>query len=212
MRLLDLFCCCGGISKGFHNAGFECTGVDINNNHNYLYEFIHKDVFDLDIEWLKQFDIIHASPPCQYYSWAVHKDHRDNFPDLINLTRELLNKTGKPYVIENVIGAPLRKDLVLCGEMFGLRVVRHRLFEIKGFTILQPEHKKHKPNFINQNGKKRSYYAEVAGHGGESYSFKLEDWQNAIGIDWVSDKTHLTQMIPPKYAEYIGMQLLPSIS
>lgn len=104
-------------------------------------------------------------------------------------------------MIENVIGAPVRKDLVLCGEMFGLRVIRHRIFETEGFTVMQPAHIKHRPPVTEG----RSYYMQVAGHGGQSYSFKLEDWKKAMDIDWVNDKEHLTQMIPPKYSEYISL-------
>jgi len=201
MRFLDLFCCCGGISKGIHNFNnnTDITGIDINDNHNYPFNFIHSDIFKLPLSFFEKFDLIHASPPCQHYSWATKKDKRNNHPDLVERTRNLLKKTKKPYIIENVIGAPLRKNLVLCGEMFGLRVLRHRIFEIDGFTVMQPPHIKHKPPI----GKNKSYYAQVAGHGGESYSYNIGDWQKAMGIDWVKDKTHLTQMIPPKYSEYI---------
>lgn len=227
-KALDLFCCCGGISKGLTDAGFECTGVDITEGHNYPYEFIKSDVFDLDINYLKKFDLIHASPPCQFYI-PVNKWRDNKYPDLLGLTRELLLKTGKPFIIENVPGAPIRKDLTLCGEMFGLRVIRHRHFEIHGFTVLQPPHQKHKLSVMNGTGigvwtggvkpgfwgdkekqqaflkkRKDSYYACVAGHGGNGYSFKLEDWKAAMGIDWVDNKKHMTQMIPPKYSEYIG--------
>lgn len=205
MKLLDLFCCCGGISKGYHDAGFdECVGVDINDDHKYPYNFIHSDVFKLDLNFFSKFDLIHASPPCQHYTWAARKDRIDKFPDLVERTRNLLLKTGKPFTIENVVGAPLRKDLVLCGEMFGIRVLRHRIFEIEGFNVIQPSHIKHKP----QIAKDKSYYASVAGHGGDSYSFKLEDWQKAMGIDWVIDKKHLTQMIPPIYSYYIGKRFI----
>jgi Site-specific DNA methylase len=200
LKLLDLFCCCGGISKGFHNKGWDCTGVDITNNHQYPYAFIHDDVFNLPVDYFQEFDLIHASPPCQVYTWGTRKDRKTKFVDLVDKTRQLLLKTGKPFIIENVIGAPLRKDLILCGEMFKLRVLRHRIFEIEGFTVLQPKHEKHKPP-VN---KTHSYYSCVSGHGGDSYSFKLEDWQRDIGIDWVNNKAHLTQMIPPKYAEYIA--------
>ncbi len=204
MKALDLFCCCGGMSKGFHDAGFECTGIDITDNHNYPYFFGHYDVFNLPLEVFEQFDLIHASPPCQHYFYGINQEHRNNFPDLIDKTRQLLLKTGKPFIIENIPNAPLRKDLILCGEMFGLRVIRHRIFEINGFKVPQPLHPKHKPPIA----KNRSYYAQVAGHGGNSYSFKMGDHKNAMGIDWVSKKEHLTQMIPPKYAEYIARQFL----
>jgi DNA (cytosine-5)-methyltransferase 1 len=201
VKLLDLFCCCGGISKGFADNGFECTGVDITDNHQYPYEFIQSDqsdVFKLPLYFFQDFDIIHASPPCQFYSWAARK-HKKEYPDLIGKTRDLLNKVGKPYIIENVVGAPLRKDLVLCGEMFRLRVIRHRIFEIHGVSIFQPAHSKHKEPVGN-----KSWYMTVAGHGGNSYSFKLKDWQNAMEIHWVDKKEHLTQMIPPAYSNYIS--------
>lgn len=209
MKLLDLFCCCGGISKGYHSAGFdECVGVDIIDNHKYPYDFIHSDVFRLDINFFNQFDLIHASPPCQHYTWSTRKDRNIKFPNLVERTRNLLLKIGKPFTLENVVGAPLRQDLVLCGEMYGLRTLRHRIFEIEGFNVIQPVHIKHRPPMA----KDKSYYACVAGHGGDSYSFKIEDWQKAMGIDWVSDKNHLTQMIPPAYSNYIGLQFLKPIS
>lgn len=209
MKLLDLFCCCGGISKGYHDAGFEeITGVDIKDDHKYPYNFIHSDVFKLPLSFFKQFDLIHASPPCQHYTFATRKTNRDKHPDLIEKTRLLLQKIGKPYTIENVPNAPLRKDLLLCGEMFeGLRIIRHRIFEIEGFKVIQQTHRKHKERI----GKK-SYYMQIAGHGGDSYSFRVEDWKKAIGIAWVNDKKHLTQMIPPSYSKYIGSQYIIDIN
>jgi DNA (cytosine-5)-methyltransferase 1 len=192
------------MAKGFTDAGHEVTGVDITDDHQYLYDFIHSDVFKLKPEFLTKFDLIHASPPCQFYSWSTKKNRTfEKYPDLIGRTRQLLLKTNKPYIIENVIGAPLRKDLRLCGEMFGLRVLRHRLFEIHGFTVLQPPHiKHHQP--ISKN---HSYYAGVFGHGGQSFSTSLKTWQDAMSIHWISKKKHLAQAIPPKYAEYIGRYL-----
>ena len=226
MKILDLFCCCGGSSKGLSEHG-QVTGVDITDNHQYPYDFIHSDVFDLRPDFFEKFDFIWASPPCQHYI-PTNKWRGNKYPDLISKTRELLHKTGKPFVIENVQGAPIRKDLRLCGEMFGLRVIRHRLFEIEGFPIIQPKHEKHKlsvmngtaigcwsggvkPGFWGNKEKQRefvkkrkdSYYACVSGHGGNGFSFKLKDWQDAMGIDWVTKKEHLTQMIPPAYARYI---------
>lgn len=201
-KAIDLYCCCGGSSLGIHNAGFDVTGVDITNDHEYPYKFIHSDVFDLDVEVFQDYDIIFASPPCQPFSIAAKKWINKGYKfsdDLVDKTRQLLLKTGKPFVIENVVGAPVRKDLVLCGEMFGLRVIRHRIFEIHGFTVLQPPHIKHKPP-IRKN---KSWYVQLAGHGCTSYSFKFEDWKKAIGIYHIHDKTHIVQAIPPKYSEYI---------
>lgn len=203
MKILDLFCCCGGMSKGFAEADHhEITGVDITDDHQYPFNFIHSDVFDLSLDFLQQFDFIHASPPCQQYSFATKgiRNKGKKYPDLVAKTRQLLLKIDKPFIIENVIGAPVRKDIMLCGQMFGLRVLRHRIFETHGFTVLQPPHERHRPAFC----KGYSYYATIAGHGGEGFSYRLEEWQKAIGIDWITNKKHLTQAIPPAYAEYIS--------
>jgi|SRR5580765_1688639 len=200
MKVLDLFCCCGGAAAGLHRASFDTVGVDITGNHQYPDRFIQEDVFNLPLDFMKEFDLIWASPPCQFYSYGTRKHGRyKKYPDLVDRTRQLLKKTGRPFIIENVVGAPLRNDLRLCGEMFGLRIIRHRIFEIEGFTVLQPPHIKHRQPV---NGK--SYYAQIAGHGGESYSFKMEDWKKAIGINHITKKEHLTQAVPPKYSEYIA--------
>lgn len=201
MRFLDLFCCCGGISRGMKDAipTAEITGVDVTDDHDYPFNFIHSNVFDLTDEFLEKFDLIHASPPCQHYSNSISKSKRQIYPDLVARIRRRLRRTAIPFTLENIPNSPLRKDLILCGEMFGLRVIRHRIFELRGFTILQPPHIRHK----NPIDKKHSYYAQVAGHGGDSYSFKIQDHKMAMGIDWVSKKHHLNQMIPPAYYEYI---------
>lgn len=199
MKALDLFCCCGGASKGLSNAGYEVTGVDIADNHQYPFNFIHSDVFNLKPGFFDKFDFIWSSPPCQHFTWARRLNTKTKFPDLIDKTRQLLLKTCKPYVIENVPGSPLRKDLLLCGDMFDIRVRRHRIFETN-FPISQPIHGKHKKRI----DKTHSYYVCVSGHGGNGYSFKLKDIQKAMGIDWITNKQHMSQAIPPKYSEYIG--------
>jgi DNA (cytosine-5)-methyltransferase 1 len=205
LKALDLFCCCGGAAKGLQNAGFTTVGVDIRNGHEYPDGFIQKDVFDLepDSDFMQDFDLIWASPPCQQFSVSARRWVNVGYKfdgDMIERTRQLLRKTGKPFIIENVVGAPLRNDLRLCGEMFGLRVVRHRIFEIEGFTVIQPPHIPHRPP-LDYN---HSWYVNLTGHGGQSYSFKIEDWQQAIGISHISKKEHLTQAVPPAYSEYIA--------
>ena len=219
MKLLDLFSCCGGISKGYHNNGFECTGVDINDDHKYPYNFIHSDVFKLPISFFEEFDIIHASPPCQGYILTNRNDESEKYSSIrfIDRVRNILLKTGKPFVIENVVGSPLRKDVMLCGEMFGLKVIRHRIFEIHGFSVLQPYHDKHRlsvkdgtaiamysgginPGFWGNKEKQVEYRQKRK----TLRKPTTGDWKNAIGIDWVDNKNHLSQMIPPKYSEYIS--------
>ena len=212
MKALDLFCGAGGAAMGLKKAGFNVIdGIDINEQPEYPFNFKNWNVFDLSTYYLGQFDFIWASPPCQNYTWAsgYSRNKGKKYPDLIDKTRKLLLETRKPFVIENVPQAPIRKDLMLCGEMFGLRVIRHRHFEIEGFELRQPEHQKHKPPIkIEGRKKKKSWYMQVAGHGGQSYSFKLKDWQKAMGIDWITNRKMLAEAVPPAYAEYIGSQFL----
>lgn len=131
-KLLDLYCGAGGAAVGYNRAGFEVVGVDINPQPNYPFEFIQSDVFNLDESFLDEFDSIHASPPCQAYSKAcnIHRKAGKEYPDLIPSTRKILKDSERPYIIENVTRKTLIKPLMLCGTMFNLRVLRHRLFEI----------------------------------------------------------------------------------
>jgi len=199
---LDLFCASGGTSRGLIQAGFDSVyGIDWNGEMTkyYPYRYELKNVFDLSIEYLMQFDFIWASPPCQKYLYSTKKWRNlgMTYPDLIKPTRKLLLKTGRPFVIENSTYAPIRKDLILCGEMFGLGVIRHRAFEINGFSVKQPIHKKHRGTV------KQGYYVTVAGHGGDG-SGKLKDWQKAMKINWIKDNHILAQAVPPAYSKYIG--------
>ena len=218
MRALDLFCGGGGASMGLKQAGFnEIRGIDINVQTEYPFGFKRMDVFDLPLNYFKQFDFIWASPPCQAYTWATFcwkKINKIKYPDLMKSTRELLLKIDKPYVIENVIGAPLRKDLILDGRMFGLKVIRKRVFELHKFWCLAP-------CIATKSGKvKDGDFVTVAGHGGNfpgcnknnlkdmKGKSTIEIWQMAMGIDWITDKKMLCEAVPPAYAKYIGEQFL----
>lgn len=108
-RLLDLFCCAGGAAKGYHDAGFDVVGVDIKPQPRYPFEFIQMDVCEFPKSRMMQFDAIHASPPCQAYTPLGALHPHKTYPDLVHFTRERLEWTGKPYVIENVMAAPLDK-------------------------------------------------------------------------------------------------------
>jgi len=210
-KLLDLFCCAGGAAKGYEEAGFDVTGVDITPQPNYPYKFIQKDALSLSFEFLTTFDAIHASPPCQSYSdLAKRNGNADAWPRLIEPVREMLEKTGLPFVIENVEGSPLKNPIVLCGTMFpGLRVIRHRLFEAN-FPIITPPHDKIHPK-VHTFDKRKSHYGktndmvdfvQVTGGGNCSIAAARE----AMGIMWMNKK-ELNEAIPPAYTKYIGEQL-----
>jgi DNA (cytosine-5)-methyltransferase 1 len=210
-KLLDLFCCAGGVAAGYARAGFEVVGVDIKPQRNFPFEFVQADALTLPMGFLQSFDAIHASPPCQSYSdLAKRNGNAHEWPRLIEPVREMLIKTGKPYVIENVEGAPLLNPAVLCGTMFkGLRVLRHRLFE-SNFLIIVPPHGKH-PR-CHTFDKRKSQYGKtddmidfVSVNGGGNCSIAAA--RDAMGIDWMT-KGELNEAIPPAYTEFIGKQLM----
>ena len=210
-RMLDLFCCAGGVSAGYAKAGFEVVGVDIVPQPNFPFEFIQADALKLSMSFLRSFDAIHASPPCQSYSdLAKRNGNGHEWPRLIEPVRAMLKKSGKPYVIENVEGAPLLNPVVLCGTMFkGLRVIRHRLFE-SNFQIIAPPHGKHPK--VHTFDKRKSHYGktndmldfvQVTGGG----NCTIAAARDAMGINWMN-KNELNESIPPAYTELIGKQLI----
>ncbi len=191
--LLDLFCGAGGCSAGYSRAGFDVVGVDNRPQPNYPFPFIQGDALELlaDPDFMAQFDAIAASPPCQHYSQATAwRGDRDNHPDLIGPTRDLLIATGLPYVIENVEGArhELRRPIMLCGSDFGLRVQRHRFFETNWPLRLHMAPCRHVGLLPFEHKGERAY-------------------ADAMGCEWMSSK-EARQAIPPAFTQAIGAQLL----
>ena len=189
---------------GYHRAGFEVVGVDINPQKNYPFEFHQADALTYPLDG---FDVIHASPPCQAYSRA--SSQYKNYPDLVSKTREKLTRSNRTYVIENVVGAPLIKQYLLCGSMFKLEVMRHRFFESNVFLLTpQCNHgfwKNRYPTLDNKRRKKT--HSKIVGvYGSTQYSGDFENRCMAMGIDWMVNE-ELTQAIPPAYTEWIGKQL-----
>jgi hypothetical protein len=136
-RMLDLFCGGGLAGAGYWQSGCfsEIVGVDINPDFGYVYpfDFVAGDAIKLDYEFLLEFDFIHASPPCQFYSAITPKWARNRHPRLIPPVHLMLYATGKPYVIENVPGSghDLRPNFFLSGLDVGLPLDRPRLFHIR---------------------------------------------------------------------------------
>jgi DNA (cytosine-5)-methyltransferase 1 len=208
MKLLDLYCKAGGASVGYARAGFEVIGVDIKKQKRYPYQFIQADALDVlaDKDFISQFDVIAASPPCQTHSATKHlrnaQGKSTNKVDLIPQTREGLIASGKIYIIENVPGAPLIDPVVMCGSSFGLKVRRHRQFESNvKLTGLSCNHKlQGKP--VGVYGSMRDEIPK-GGHTAKS----LEEAREAMGIDWML-WGDLVEAIPPIYTEYLGKQIM----
>lgn len=216
MILLDLFCGAGGAAMGYYRAGFRTiVGVDIAPQPHYPFLFVQDNALDYLKQYGHNYDVIHASPPCQQFSrlgaiWRSRiGEHAWSMkhPDLIGVTRDALRLTGKPYVIENVPDAPLLNPVVLCGTFFGLKVYRHRAFECS-FFLLTPPHSPHHDNCAAVGrGVSRKGFISISGQGGFGFSGGLAYARQAIGIDWTT-RSELSQAIPPAYTEFIGRQLL----
>jgi len=206
--LCDLFCGGGGATCGYQRAGFFVIGVDISPQPRYCGDlFIQGDALDFIQQNHPGISIYAASPPCQGYS-ATHTlpwNRSKFYPDLLPLTREKLIESGIPFVIENVVGAPMRVDVMLCGTMFGLRVLRHRWFEISvPVPILTP------PCAHNGSVKNGDYVCAVGTgarnsvkHGAVAPYATKSQIQAAMGIDWMTRK-EMVQAVPPAYTEFNG--------
>jgi len=85
--------------------------VDLVQSEDYRGEFIQADVLDVTVEFVKGFDFVCASSPCEEFSVHGMKHFHPNpkFPDmglvLFCWTRRLLDTAGVPYVMENVRSA-----------------------------------------------------------------------------------------------------------
>lgn len=203
-RLLDLFCCQGGASMGYHRAGFDVEGVDISPQPRYPFTFHQADALEFVKEHGHEFDVIHASPPCQFYS-RTQKIQKNSHPDLIAPTREALQASDKLWIIENVPGSPLVDAFWLCGTMFGLATYRHRWFETN-FSVEVPLHFEHRTPVAKMGRPaKPGEFLHIVGN----FSGVVKA-REIMGMQWAS-RDGLREAIPPAYTEYIGRQLLKEL-
>lgn len=217
-RLLDLFSGAGGAGMGYHRAGFDVVGVDINPQPNYPFEFHQGDALEYVAEHWREFDAIHASPPCQNYlnlgkvNVAQGRDY--DHPDLIGPTRLLLTATGLPWVIENVADASkqMRSPVRICGTALHLPLRRHRLFEanmpIAGLACRHDLYTEPKywTGWRPKGEKRLSTVVQVYGNAGGR-----EHWPAAMGIDWMTAK-EMSEAIPPAYSQHVGAQLFTHLA
>lgn len=201
---------------GYHLAGFEVVGVDVAPQPNYPFEFHQADALEFLFSLGSQFDLIHGSPPCQGYSPHVSSRTskwvptlgRDE-PRLIGALRAGMAESGKPYVIENVLGArqEMQANLILCGSMFGLPIARHRLFECS-FPVTQPEHRKCSGIAKRFAAARGWEYRDMSVTGKGRRKGTADRWAELLGITWKLSQHQLAEAIPPAYTQYVGQQFL----
>lgn len=211
MKLLDLFCGAGGATRGYQLAGWHVTGVDLVASPRYVGDDFHQgDALEYLAEHGRRFDAIHASPPCQGYSSKTRDPARH--PRLIAPVRELLAGTGRPWVIENVVGAAaeMRSPVRLCGSSFGLGVRRHRLFESSVALLVPPCDHGSQPRRYRLYDHGRWYMSSVVHVFGTGGGKGKEHWPEAMGVDWMTN-AELVEAIPPAYTEHIGHQLAATL-
>lgn len=191
---------------GYRLAGFEVVGVDVEHQPNYPFEFIQRDALAYAAERGRDFDVIHASPPCQRYCTPSRfNGNQHTYPDYVAVVRELLKFIGRPWVIENVPGAPLISPTILCGTMFGLRAYRHRLFESSD-PITAPAHNPHTAK-CSRNGvipPDDGYFTITGGRHSRAWTRAAAF---AMGVEWMTTTKAVCEAIPPRYTEWIGDQL-----
>ncbi|WP_261675290.1 DNA cytosine methyltransferase [Streptomyces lusitanus] len=195
MRLLDLCCGAGGLSMGYYLAGFDIVGVDTRPQPNYPFTFIQADGLEYAADHGHAFDLVHGSWPCERYA-AVTKwrGNPGDHPDLVGPGREVMQATGRPWVMENVpetaAAGILRPDYLLCGTQFGLNVRRHRVFETSwggGGDLVPPcWHRKDLLAFAHKG--ERAY-------------------ADAMGCTWMTS-LEARKAVPPAYSQWIAAQFL----
>ena len=213
-RLLDLFCGAGGCAMGYHRAGFDVVGVDLNPQPRYPFEFHQADAMEFP---LGGFDAIHASPPCQGYSIANNIHQRTDHPLLISDVRDRLVEAGVPYVIENVEGAKnhMVNPVTICGLSVGCNVRRHRLFECN-FPVMVPPCGDHSGDWLLVFGHTVLTRGKVTGKakgGGNTIKRQhvgVERGREAMGIPWMN-RDELSEAVPPNYTEHLGHYLLAEV-
>lgn len=221
MKLLDLFCCAGGAAMGYHRAGFtEIVGVDNRPQPRYPFQFVQADALEYLARLIKsgeveEFDLIHASPPCQAYT-GMRNITLSRFgsvpehPDLIDPVRRLLQESGRPYVIENVQCSPVDTHIIICGAAVGLPgLSRHRHFESNVLLWGPPKCARRQNKLtIGVYGSRpdgRRVSQKVGKFGRVANS--IDEAREIMGIDWM-EWDEIREAIPPAYTEWIGRQMI----
>ena len=114
MRVVDLFCGCGGLSLSFAKAGMEIVAAFDNwtdalavYRNNFRHSAIRADLMDIDtsVELIRPYapDMIIGGPPCQDFSSAGKRDENNGRGDLTVAYAEIISRIRPQwFVMENV--------------------------------------------------------------------------------------------------------------
>jgi DNA (cytosine-5)-methyltransferase 1 len=219
IRMLDLFCGAGGSAVGYHRAftaaglDVDITGVDVAPQPHYPFAMRVADAMTFP---LRGYDFIHASPPCQEHTTgsapakAKGKVYETGW--MLGAMRQRLYRLSVPWILENVNNAPMRHPVMLCGSMFGLRVIRHRLFD-SSHLLYPPSGCHHTKDMVGVYGN----HVYAIGTYSDKWKprksgrrrpaeYPLSVANAAMGIDWMN-WTEIRQAIPPAYTEWLGAQI-----
>lgn len=208
--LLDLFSGAGGAAMGYHRAGFDVVGVDIEPQPHYPFTFIQADAMTFPLEG---FDAIHASPPCDDHSALATVNAAKGTGWMLAATLERFAALDAPWVIENVEMADMPGSVKLCGSEFGLKT---RMGD--GREVWLRRHRKFRSNVwlwgaggCNCHGKPIiGVYGGGAGgprNGAGRGKGNAKAAREVMQIDWMN-RDQLDRAIPPAYTEFIGAQLI----
>jgi DNA (cytosine-5)-methyltransferase 1 len=223
--LLDLFCGAGGASVGYHRAGFDVLGVDIEPHPEYPFEFHQMNALVTLATWnLDRFAAVHASPPCEFATTMSARWRKrggtvaDTRVNLLTPTLEILRALGIAYVVENVPGAKkyMRPTLLLHGGMFGLGVHRPRFFESSELILAPRARQAVKPVGVYGDHPQNRYSTRQNGDmTGKRSEFRrartIDEARELMGMPW-ADWDGCRKAIPPAYTEHIGRQLLEAVA
>ena len=214
VKALDLFCGAGGASIGLAEAGYEVTGVDLEDQPRYPFHFVKGDALDPPVD-PREFDLVWASPPCQAHSALRNAPNAKPHPDLIGPTRERLIEWGRPWIIENVEGAPLRDPLMLCCTMFGVFTIHHGFYEMQRHRLFESS-----AEGLEAPGVCRHQYPVCGIYGGHVRDrrrkpdgtpypdLRKEVGEYLMGVEQgVFTLAELSQMIPPRYSRHLAAQI-----
>lgn len=211
LTVLDACCCAGGAGMGWYLAGWDVVGVDKDEQPNYPFPFIRGDAIEYIRAHGHEYDLIHASWPCQYgaaITKGTNRHLRETYPNLTGPGREAMLAAGRPYVIENPDARP---DVVLCGTMFGLPILRHRKFEAHGWFPLALPHTPHRGRVRGHRHGKHYDGPYVAAYGNGGGKATVAEMQAAMRITWTDVRHELTEAIPPAYTQFLGEQAAEQI-